>query len=73
MGNVPLPSLFGAFAAGFLFAVMQLNMPYGQAVHFASAAAAIACTYVGNNNKKMNIKAVKELYLKETGSAPCKG
>ena len=68
--DVPVVDTTGAgdsFAAGFLFAVIHLKMSYSEAACFASAAAAIACTYIGSNNEKMNIKAVKKLYIKETG------
>ncbi|WP_428770451.1 carbohydrate kinase family protein [Treponema sp. HNW] len=71
--DVPVVDTTGAgdaFAAGFLFAVIQLNLPYSEAARFASAAAAIACTYTGNNNKKMNMKAVKELYTKKLEAHP---
>jgi ribokinase len=50
-----------SFAAGFLFAVMEEQMPFDQAVRYGCAAGALSCTYTGGVSSELRHDRVMKL------------
>jgi ribokinase len=50
-----------SFAAGFLFAVKDKQLPFGEAVRYACAAGALSCTYVGGVSPELSDERVLRL------------